>query len=550
MKTYLSFIAVLTGLVATSTSATALANSHFIPGEFLVKMKNSAYFHPQMHDLLSNKLGSYIKSVIPEGNLVVIQRPIFEDSDSIIDTLENNPLVEYVEPNFLYHPATLPNDVFLGEQWGLKNSGQKDAQKRSGFQGMDIGAEQAWQITTGSSDVVVAVIDSGINYNHPDLKDNIWTNTAELNGKPGVDDDGNGYIDDIHGYSFESGKESGDPMDMIGHGSHCAGIIGARGNNGLGIVGVNWNVKIMVLKFIGENGEGSSEGAIKAIDYAIKNGAKIISNSWGGGDESKALLEAIERANKKGILFIAAAGNDMADNDAKPFYPASYPVENVISVTAVDNQGRLAPFANYGKKSVHVGAPGVNIASTIIKDYVVASGTSMAAPFVSGVAALLLAHEPNLSHLEIKDRILSTTKPISGLQGKVINRGLVNAYFALTNTQTSATSDDPSNWENTYSFPAIMSSNHPYLNKTNQKFDVKVPGAKQFSLFFPKVSVDYGFDFVIIKDSTGKIVDKIADRKTMNIYSAVIDGDTATVEFISDKDINGWGFDITKAVWR
>lgn len=548
MKIFLSLIVLLSSLLSTSAMSTTI--SHFVPGEFLVKIKNPAYLQPQKRAFLSDQLGSYIKSEIPTGQLILVQRPMFEDSDSIIETLERSPLVEYAEPNYLYHLATLPNDALFGGLWGLKNSGQKDTQKRTGFVGMDIGVEKAWQITTGSNDVTVAIVDSGINYKHPDLKENIWINLAEQNGKQGVDDDGNGYIDDIHGYSFESGKENGNPIDSIGHGSHCAGIVGARGNNGQGIVGVNWNVKLMALKFISESGEGTSEAAIKSIDYAVKNGAKVISNSWGGGDESKALQEAIERANDKGILFVAAAGNDTTDNDITPFYPASYPVENIISVTAVDNQGRLAPFSNYGKKSVHLGAPGMNITSTVIQDFESHSGTSMAAPFVSGVAALLVGHQPSLNHLEIKDRIIATTKPIPGLQGKTINRGLVNAHFSLTNTQTTAPSEDPSNWTNVHTFSTIISSNHPYQNKTNQKFEVKVPGAKQFSLYFPKVSVDYGFDFVIIKDSTGKIVDKISDRNNFDIYSAVIDGETAMIEFIADRDINGWGFDITKAVWR
>lgn len=541
MKITLSITVILFSL--SPVFASAASSPRFVPGEFLVKMKSSTF-------AASKVLDSYIKSEMTDAQIVLVQRPIFENSDSAIETLEKNPNVEYVEPNYIYHTTDLPNDILINQLWGLKNFGQKDSLKHSGFVGMDIGAEEAWKITKGSNDVTVAIIDSGINYNHPDLKDNMWTNLAELNGKPGVDDDGNGYIDDIYGYNFESAKENADPMDVLGHGSHCAGIIGAKGNNGQGIVGVNWNVKLMALKFIGESGEGTTDAAIKAIDYAINNGAKIISNSWGGDGPSKALEEAIERANQKGVLFVAAAGNNKADNDVLPFYPASYPLENIISVTAVDNQGRLAPFSNYGKKSVHVGAPGVNILSTVLKDYDSHSGTSMAAPFVSGVAALLLAHEPNLSHIEIKERIIKTSKPISGLQGKTVTRGFVNAYNALTNTETSTTSDDPTNWTNVYTLPTIMSSDHPYLNKTKQKFTVTVPGAKQFSLFLPKVSVDYGYDFVIIKDSKGNIVDKISERNNFNLYSSVIDGDTATVEFIADKDINGWGFEITKAVWR
>lgn len=528
---------------------TSLAHAESVTGEYLVKIKTSHNISALSRSFLEKQLNSFIKSEIKDGNLLVVERPTFENVDYALLSLSNNPLVEYVEPNYLYHLTTIPNDTLFGNLWGLKNIGQKDSQKRIGVPGIDIGAVEAWQISTGRSDVVVAVIDTGINYNHPDLKENIWTNQAELNGKPGVDDDGNGYIDDIHGYSFEAGKEKGDANDDVGHGSHCAGIIGAKGNNGQGIVGVNWDVKIMALKFIGESGEGSSEAAIKAIDYAVKNGAKVINASWGGGDESKALLEAIERANKAGVLFVAAAGNDKSDNDAKPFFPASYPVNNIISVAAVDNQGRLAVFSNYGKKSVHVGAPGLNILSITNKDLVSASGTSMAAPFVTGIAALILANEPTLTAQEIKDRIINTTKPISGLQGKTVNRGLVNAYNALTNTLTTDKSEDPSNWTQTYTFPTMISSAHPYLNKTSQKFNVAVPGAKQFSLYFPKISLEPGFDFAIIKDKTGKIVDKISSRG-VGFYSAVIDGDSATIEFTSDKDIYDWGFDISKAVWR
>lgn len=539
-KRYFNTLLILSFIFASTTSLAAS-----VPGEFIVKLKNN--ISVQNLDLISQKLNSYVKSEIPEDRLVVIQRASFELPESVISDFSSNPIVEYIEPNFIYHMNALPNDSLFDQQWGLKNSGQKDSEKHIGTPGIDIGAEQAWNITTGSDKVIVAVIDTGINLTHPDLQPNLWTNLAELNGKPGVDDDSNGYIDDTHGYNFENGKESPTPLDDVGHGSHCSGIIGGNGNNGQGIVGVNWQVKLMAVKFLNSAGEGTTEDSIKAIDYAVKNGAKIINASWGGDAFSKAQVEAIERANAAGVLFVAAAGNDKTNSDITPHYPSSYPVENIISVAAIDNQGRLARFSNFGKKSVHVGAPGVNIVSASNADFLSASGTSMAAPFVTGIAALLKAQEPLLTHLQIKDRIISTTEPMSGLQNKTLNRGLANAYRALTNKLTTPESEDPSNWKN--ETPITISSDHPYLNRTKQTFNVKVPGAKQFSLFFPKMAVEPGFDFIYVKDSTGKVVDKISGIG-VDIYSAVIDGDSATVDFVSDRDIFQWGFDITKAVWR
>jgi subtilisin family serine protease len=343
--------------------------------------------------------------------------------------------VEYAEENgLLFANSTVPNDSRYNELWGLHNTGQN-----SGTPNIDIDAPEAWDYTQGSNTVVVGIIDTGVNYNHPDLSANMWTNPGEIAGN-GIDDDSNGIVDDVHGANFVS--DNGNPNDDNGHGSHCAGTIGGRGNNGVGVAGVNWQVKIMALKFLSSNGSGYTSDAIAAIEYAIamKNrgvNIRVLNNSWGGGSFSQSLRDAISASNNAGILFVAAAGNEANDNNSSPSYPASYNVANVISVAAVDRNGNLASFSNYGNTSVDLGAPGVSILSTVLgSNYSSFSGTSMAAPHVSGVAALVLSREPSLSLVDLKSRLLTTVKPLSTLNGLVRYPGIVNAFNALTSSQT------------------------------------------------------------------------------------------------------------------
>ncbi len=420
-----------------------------VPGEYIVKMKKN----PSAIQLMSSKqdlsahLGAHIKNHIKSGNIVVVQRASMETTESAISTLKQSPLVEYVEPNYIYRISKKPTQIGYKNLWGLHNSGQADKDGSLGTPGIDIGAEKAWDITTGTDEVLVAVIDTGIDYTHPDIIKNAWTNPGETGkdshgkdkSKNQIDDDGNGYIDDVHGYNFsDAEKPYFDPIDDHGHGTHCSGTIGGYSSNGKGIVGVNWNVKIVGVKFLDANGGGTAEGSIMAIDYATKVGAKVMSASWGGGGFSQALQDAIERANKAGAIFIAAAGNDSSDNDATASYPASFPLDNIISVAAIDNQGNLASFSNFGEKSVHLAAPGVNIYSSVLGGYDTWSGTSMATPHVAGVAALLASHEPNLTNVQLKQRLLSTTHSLPELSGKVSTGGLINAFNALTQNTTEA----------------------------------------------------------------------------------------------------------------
>jgi len=262
------------------------------------------------------------------------------------------------------------------------------------------------------------------------LKNNIWVNEAEQNGKAGVDDDNNGYVDDIHGYDFAN--KDGNPIDDHGHGTHCAGIIGAS-HNGIGVAGVMSNVKIVALKFLTGSGSGTTEDAILAIDYAIKAGVDVMSNSWGGGDESLALKDAILAANEAGIFFVAAAGNESNNNDTTASFPANYKIDNVISVGSMDGRGKRSSFSNYGANSVHVFAPGSNIYSTFKSNsYKSLSGTSMACPFVSGILGLLKSHDSYLSILEGKERLINNSVSSTDLQSSVA-KGWVDAFKALNN---------------------------------------------------------------------------------------------------------------------
>lgn len=349
--------------------------------------------------------------------------------EKAIGNLQRLPFVEYVEPDYVRRADT--DDDYYGLQWGLENNGQS-INGVDGIVDSDIDAELAWSITIGDPGLVVAVIDTGVDYSHEDLDSNTWVNSGEIAGN-GIDDDSNGYIDDIYGFDFFSGDS--DPKDEDGHGTHVAGTICAEGNNGIGVSGVAWECKIMALRFIGPDG-GYTSDAIAALDYAVNMGVKLSNNSWGGGDYSQGLYDAISNAASKGHLFMAAAGNGgddiIGDNtDTYPHYPSSYDLDNIISVASTDNQDQMAVSSNYGLTSVDVAGPGVDIASTMLGSYYWSSGTSMATPHVSGVAVLLLSIHPEWGDAEIKERILSTTRPIVALEGKTVTGGVLNAYNAL-----------------------------------------------------------------------------------------------------------------------
>lgn len=531
------------GLALAATKALA-SSPEVIKGEYVVQLKPASTSAMSVRSL-AKSLNAEIKRTIPNTDIVVLKLADNGDVKSATAHILENSSVLYAEPNYVYRINKLPNDPELGKLWGLINTGQADSSKAVGVAGVDIGAEKAWDIQTGNKDLVVAVIDTGIDYTHKDLQGNVWTNEIEANGKPGVDDDGNGFVDDIHGYDFVN--RDGDPLDDHGHGSHCSGTIGAKGDDNAGIVGVAWNVKVMGVKFLSKDGSGSLDAAVESINYATKMGVKIMSNSWGGGGYSEILKNAIQAASDKGIVFTAAAGNHSGNNDENPSYPASYNVPNVISVAAVDNKGSLAYFSCFGKTSVHVAAPGVNVFSSIPGGYDSWSGTSMATPHVTGVVALLLSQEPTLTPEEVKTRLVRTSKPLAGLKGKTASNGLVDAFLALTNQQAPPDPNDPENWGNYTDLN--ISTSHPYEKNSKLSWEVEIPGSKEIALYFQKFDLETRYDKVLFYNRAGKKVAEMTGDMG-STWSPVIPGDYVKISFTSDESINRYGFDLTKAAHR
>jgi subtilisin family serine protease len=412
---------------------------------------------PDMPDIKMNSndktqvLGSVdVGSVQEEFDLVpglsVVKLHQGQNVEDAIKKLNETKGVIYAQPDYKVEVlSTSPADPRFAEQWSLNNTGQS-----GGTVGADIEATHAWDIAIGSrNDIIVAVIDTGIDYTHPDLAANMWVNEAELNGLPGVDDDHNGYIDDIYGYDFCN--NDGDPKDDFFHGTHCAGIIGAVGNNNIGVTGVCWNVKLMAVKFLDSGGSGYTSNAIKCVQYAVKMGAKVLSNSWGGGGYDTALRDAINAAAEKNVLFIAAAGNSAGNNDVNPAYPATYDCNNIISVLSTDRLDAISSFSCYGQTTVDIGAPGSNILNTfptyqtaamtsygLSTNYATISGTSMATPHVSGACALVWSQNPLLTAADVKNIIMSSVDPIPALSTKCVSGGRLNIFKAIQQVQVGA----------------------------------------------------------------------------------------------------------------
>jgi len=329
-----------------------------------------------------------------------------------LDALKANTRVQLVQPDAKITAQMIPNDSRFSELWGMNNTGQT-----GGAFDADIDAAEAWDKATGTGQTVVAVIDTGVDYNHPDLKANIWTNTREIAGN-GRDDDGNGYVDDVRGWDFFN--NDADPMDDNGHGTHVSGTIGAVGNNSIGVAGVNWRTRIMPLKFLGADGSGYLSGAIDAVNYAVANGARLSNNSWGGGPYDATLGKAISNAAVKGHIFVAAAGNDSQNNDTTTSYPSGYNYDNIVAVAATDHLDNLAYFSNYGVNKVDIAAPGVNILSTLPGNtYGSYSGTSMATPHVAGALSLYWDANPNATYKEVISALYQSADTVSTLTNYV-----------------------------------------------------------------------------------------------------------------------------------
>ncbi len=424
--------------------------AHSVPGELLVQFRAGTTHEYKIHAL--GKIGGEVVEAIrtqamndeDHGDLVLVRfRPDLPEQ-AAIHSMKDDPAVEFAEPNWIYtHQATANDPYYTNSSlWGMYGD-QTSPVNQYGSQ-----AGEAWAAGhTGSNSVYVGIIDEGIQFTHPDLKDNVWTNPYEI-ANNGIDDDGNGYIDDIHGWDFDGNNntiyDGGISGNSDNHGTHVTGTIAGMGNNGIGVAGVNWHVTYISAKFLGRSG-GTLANAVKAVDYITylktSRGLNIVAtnNSWGGGGFSQALLNAINRGGDAGILFIAAAGNGGSDgvgdnNDAISSYPSNYICTSksknydcVIAVAAITSTGAKASFSNYGATKVDLGAPGSGIwSTTAYNKYSSYSGTSMATPHVTGAAALYASVHPGVTALEIKNAILSSTIPTTSLSGKALTNGRLN----------------------------------------------------------------------------------------------------------------------------
>ena len=365
--------------------------------------------------LLSAPAGLVLGQAQP-GQSVAVQKG--QALKGLIQDLEGSGLFEYVEPDYIWQASRMPTDTDFhnGRLWGLNNIAF----------GVDIDPEKAWNITTGSRDVIVGVLDTGVLYSHNELTNQMWKNPGEVPGDE-IDNDENGYVDDVYGMNALS--DGGDPLDDEGHGTHVAGTIAAAANDGNPVVGVAWDVRIMGLKVLGPLG-GTSSDIMQGFEYGVKHGCKVINASLGGGARSQTMFEAIARAQRQGVLLVAAAGNSGVDTDIFAHYPSNYDLDNVISVAAIDRYGELAVFSNYGGRTVDIAAPGVDILSLGIDDngdYQENSGTSMAAPHVAGVAALVYSAFPNASAEEVRNQIISSAVPVDAFSTRLVSSGRLSA---------------------------------------------------------------------------------------------------------------------------
>lgn len=471
-------------------------NSNYQQDEVLIKFKKID--NPENLKQLQKQFSFEVQDTFPLTQIQLVKFHTDINMKELIQKLNKIPNIEYAEPNYIVYPAASSNDGYYNYLWGLKNIGQ-NIQGSVGIPNIDINVEKAWTKTEGSPNITIGIIDTGIDINHPDLKNNIWKNPGEIPGD-GIDNDKNGYIDDIYGWDFVNNNNSVYDGTGDSHGTHVAGTIAAAKNNTIGVAGVAPKVKVMSLKFLGNNG-GTISNAIKAIEYAKNKGVKITNNSWGGGGFSQTLYSAIQQSNS---LFIAAAGNNGNNTDQTPMYPAAYNLSNILSVASITNKGSLSSFSNYGKTSVDVAAPGTDILSTLPNNsYGFYSGTSMATPHVSGVAALIQSAYPSYSPIEIKNKIMNNTSPLSTLTNKVLTGGLINAGKALQTYQSIAYEAEPNNdlvSANSLPFNTPLNGSLNQ-NDTQDIFKLEIPSKKDLSISVQNKN-NIGLSWVLVRASS------------------------------------------------
>ena len=519
----------------TSAAMEAVARGELTSERWIVhKLSDHELSIEGSHQSLTNFGGNAGWNANPIGKSFFRLETSGIDSSDIVEWARNHQDRFLVEPDLPIQVEATSNDPSLWRLYGLNNYGQS-----GGTTDADIDAPEAWDITTGSRDVVIGVIDSGVDVTHPDLAANIWVNPGETPNN-GIDDDGNGFIDDVNGWDFYDDDNT--PNDGNGHGTHVAGTIGAVGNNNLGITGVNWEVSLLPLRFLGNDGSGWTSDAVAAVNYAtmLKRdfGINVVAtnNSWGGGGYSRTLDRAIEAANDQGIMFVAAAGNEGNNNDTNPRYPTNYDAPNVISVAALNRNDNLAGFSNYGATTVDVGAPGVSIYSTLPgNSYGSFSGTSMAAPHVAGVVGLLNAAKPGISVTEVSNAILGTVDTLQSLNGKTVSGGRVNAAAALTSILGQVPTIDP--------FDNIIMNSGQTKDVAVSASDIDGDVSLEFSLSdfsgeTAPATVDLTGSTLAITAISGR-----SGRFTIQVTARDVDSNTATesfqVEVLNEIESNG-----------
>ena len=433
---------------AVAEAAKSMEGAEYKPGELIVKL-NGGFEAGLMGDFAGEYGATVVEHFdVPDsifksfgGELIRLQLPQGIELAEAIAAMKSDSRVAYAEGNEVIRLAetiehgtadsvapsneepSAPNDLDP-KLWGLNNTGQN-----RGTAGADISALDAWKVTTGDNSAngpLIAVIDTGIDYNHPDLKANMWVNTGEIPGN-GIDDDGNGVIDDVYGYNAFA--DNGNPLDGHSHGTHCAGTIGAVGNNGEGVTGVMQNARMMAVKIFSDGGSTSTDAIVRGLMYSAKMGADITSNSWGGGGRSQAIYDAFA---SNPALHVIAAGNSSYDNDKRDNFPSNYDLDSIVAVASTTRNDQKSGFSQWGATTVDVAAPGSEIWSTIPGGrYGNKSGTSMATPHVSGVAGLIMSAYPEASNDEIKERLIKGSDPIPALQGISVSNGRVNAAKSL-----------------------------------------------------------------------------------------------------------------------
>ncbi|NCN28132.1 S8 family serine peptidase [bacterium] len=519
MKTSLSLtISLAFGILPVATFGfTAENDSEWIRGEYIAKLKEKT----SIKTLESLNIQGFQTTVLSsELGFIRITAPQSDSDKKDLANLEQNPNFEYVEKNYSlklidnkipHHAVPRVNTP----QWALEK----------------IEAEKAWQHGTGSIDVIVAVVDTGIDFEHYELVGRLWS------GK-------NARGETIHGYNAISNDNQA--RDDHGHGTHVAGVIGANPANNNGIKGLNWKLRLMGIKFLNKEGSGSTASAIKGLEWAVKNGAQILNNSWGGGAYSRALNDTIRWIEEQGVLFVAAAGNEKQNLDSTPSYPASYGYKNMIVVAALDEKNRLASFSNYGKKSVDIAAPGSNILSTVLNNKFDSwSGTSMAAPHVSGVLALLKAKYPSDDYSDLKGRLIKGVTYEAPLKRKVANNGAsLNAYKALSGQYSDIPFDPPEDsWSPLRNVHIASPSPYP-LNYT-ESWELQHSGAKYIKIYFKQFEVEKGYDFLRLYDRRKQLVDELSGSYYDGLWSVTIPGDFVKLTLSTDKMISKKGFVVT-----